>query len=87
MRKEKDEGEVGRGQTAWDLVEQVDGVGIYSNSKGKLMKDFKLGKDMIHFAVYEDDFFKIRWATLNSSQKKQISYIKTYMEWNLGNQT
>ena len=70
IRKEKDEGEVERGQMVWDLVEQVDGVGIYSNSKGKLMKDFKLGKDVIHFAIYEDDFFKIRWATLNSSQKK-----------------
>lgn len=34
------------------------------------MKDFKLEKDVIRFAVYEDDFFKIRWATLNSSQKK-----------------
>ena len=68
MRKEKDEVEVGRGQMVQDLVEQVEDVGIYSNSKGRLKEDFKLGKDVILSAVYEDHFFKIRLATLKSSQ-------------------
>ena len=45
------------------------------------MKDFKLGKDVIRFAVYEDDFFKIRWATLNSSQEKNKYRILTHI-WN-----
>lgn len=68
MRKEKDEIEVGRRQMVQDLVEQVEHVGIYSNSKGRLMEDFKLGKDMILSAVYEDHFFKIRLSTLKPSQ-------------------
>lgn len=68
MRKEKDEVEVGRGQMVQDLVEQAEHVGIYSNSKGRLMEDFKLGKDMVLSAVYEDHFFKIRLSTLKPSQ-------------------
>lgn len=43
-------------------------VRIYSNSQRKLTEDFKLGKDMILLAFYEDHFFKIRQTPLKPSQ-------------------
>lgn len=52
----------GQGQMMWDLAEHVEDIGIYSTSKAKLMKDFKLGNNMIPFASFEDHFSRIRWG-------------------------